>query len=55
MPKTVKNEAYCFKCKEKVKIDDPERTEFKNGKPALKGKCSNGCGTTVTRLLPQKE
>lgn len=41
--------AYCVKCREKVKIEDAEKTELENGRPATKGKCPN-CGTKVFRI-----
>ncbi len=41
--------AYCVKCREKVEIKNPEETEMKNGRPAVKGECPN-CGTGVYRI-----
>ncbi|MFP4000570.1 MAG: DUF5679 domain-containing protein [Thermoplasmata archaeon] len=41
--------AYCVKCGEKVKVKNPEETEMKNGKPAIKGECPK-CGTGVYRI-----
>lgn len=38
--------AYCMKCKEKVKVKDPEHITMKNNNPAIKGTCSI-CGTKV--------
>jgi len=41
--------AYCVKCGEKVEVENPEETEMKNGKPAIKGECPD-CGTGVYRI-----
>ena len=46
-------QGYCVKCRAKVDIENAERVTMKNGKPALKGKCSK-CGTTVFKILPSK-
>jgi Domain of unknown function (DUF5679) len=43
-------EYYCVKCKTKREMKDAERVTMKNGKPALKGKCSV-CGTTINSIL----
>ncbi len=45
--------AYCVKCREKVEIKNPEETEMKNGRPAIKGECPN-CGTGVYRIKSSK-
>lgn len=42
--------AYCVKCKEKREMLDTERVTMKNGRPALKGKCSV-CGTGMYKML----
>ncbi|MFP3871864.1 MAG: DUF5679 domain-containing protein [Candidatus Natronoplasma sp.] len=42
--------AYCVKCGEKVEIANAEKTEMKNGRPAMKGECPK-CGTGVYRIL----
>jgi len=42
-------QAYCFKCRKKVDIQDAAQITLKNGKPATKGKCGK-CGTTVFRI-----
>jgi len=42
-------EAYCFKCRAKREIKDPQQVTMKNGKPATKGVCPV-CGTTVYRI-----
>lgn len=41
--------AYCVKCRTKVEIKDPQETQLKNGRPAVKGKCPT-CGTNVFRI-----
>jgi hypothetical protein len=42
-------QAYCFKCRKKVDIQNATQVTLKNGKPATKGKCAK-CGTTVFRI-----
>ena len=42
-------EAYCFKCRTKKEIIDPEATTLKNGRPATKGTCGV-CGTRLFRI-----
>ena len=42
-------QAYCVKCKKKVKMGDAKAVKLKNGKPAMKGKCPK-CGTGVFRI-----
>ena len=42
-------QAFCFKCKVKVEIKDPQPVILKNGRPATKGTCPN-CGTKVFRI-----
>ena len=42
-------EAYCFKCRAKVEIKNPEQVELANKRPAIKGVCPN-CGTKVYRI-----
>ena len=42
-------EAYCFKCRTKREISDPEATTLKNGRPATKGTCGL-CGTKLFRI-----
>jgi RNase P subunit RPR2 len=43
-------EAYCVKCKKKTQMKDEERVTLKNGRAALKGKCTD-CGTYLFRIL----
>jgi len=40
---------YCMKCKTKREIKDPQVTELKNGRPAVKGTCPK-CGTKMFRI-----
>jgi len=40
---------YCVKCREKRDADDIEHVTMKNGKPAMKAKCSV-CETTMFRI-----
>jgi hypothetical protein len=42
-------QAYCFKCRSKVEIKDPQKVTLKNGRPATKGVCPR-CGTKVFRI-----
>ena len=41
-------QAYCFKCRAKREIKNPESVTLKNGRPATHGTCSV-CGTKVLR------
>ena len=42
-------EAYCVKCRTKREIKSPQETKLKNGRPAVRGTCSE-CGTKVFRI-----
>lgn len=42
-------QAYCFKCRKKVDIKNPQRVTLKNGRPATQGVCPE-CGTKVFRI-----
>jgi hypothetical protein len=42
-------QAYCFKCRKKVDIKNPQSVTLKNGRPAVQGVCSV-CGTRVYRI-----
>ena len=42
-------QAYCFKCRSKVEIRDPQKVTLKNGRPATKGLCPR-CRTKVFRI-----
>ena len=46
-------EAYCVKCKAKKMMKDAEEVVMKNGRPAMKGTCSD-CGTGMYKILPSK-
>lgn len=51
MPKTHSGlmNAYCVKEKKNREIDSPKEVTFKNGRHAVRGKCSS-CGTTLFRI-----
>ncbi|MBI3485977.1 hypothetical protein HY025_03455 [Candidatus Daviesbacteria bacterium] len=40
---------YCVKCRQKRDAQDVENVTMKNGKPAVKGKCSV-CGTGMYKI-----
>lgn len=42
-------QAYCFKCRRKVEIRNPQSVTLKNGRPATRGVCPS-CGTKVFRI-----
>ena len=42
-------EAYCFKCRARREIQNPQLITLKNGKPATQGGCPS-CGTKVFRM-----
>jgi len=42
-------QAYCFKCRTKKEIKDPQRVTLKNGRPATRGVCPV-CGTKIFRI-----
>jgi len=42
--------AYCMKCKKQQPVKDGETVIMKNGRKALKGKCTV-CGTSVYKML----
>jgi RNase P subunit RPR2 len=44
--------AYCMKCKKPQVVKDGAQVTMKNGRKALKGKCSV-CGTTMFKMLPK--
>ncbi len=43
---------YCVKCRQKRDADNAENVTMKNGKPAVKGKCST-CGTGMYKIGAQ--
>ena len=45
-----KAEAYCVKCKAKSMMKDTQHVTMKNGRKAMKGKCTK-CGTGMYRIL----
>ena len=44
---------YCVKCREKREMNDTQNVTMKNGRPAVKGKCSV-CGTGMYKILSKK-
>lgn len=44
---------YCVKCKDKREMKDDKKVTMKNGRSALKGKCSI-CGTGMYKILGNK-
>ena len=46
-------EAYCVKCRSKNEMSNGEEVTMKNGRRAMKGKCSS-CGTGMYRILGNK-
>ena len=42
-------QAYCFKCRVKKEIKDPQAITMKNGRAAIQGTCPT-CGTKMVRL-----
>lgn len=42
-------DAYCFKCRAKRAIRNPQSVTLKNGRPATQGSCPI-CGTKVFRI-----
>lgn len=45
-------EGYCVKCKAKSIMKDEKVVTMKNGRKAMKGKCSK-CGTGMYKILPK--
>ncbi len=43
-------EGYCVKCKAKREMANAVQTTMKNGRKAMKGKCSK-CGTGMYKIL----
>jgi len=41
---------YCVKCKDKKEMKDAEKVTMKNGRQAMKGKCTD-CGTGMFRIM----
>ncbi len=42
-------DAYCFKCRTKVEIENAQSVTLKNGRPATQGTCGK-CDTKVFRI-----
>ncbi|MFQ6028298.1 MAG: DUF5679 domain-containing protein [Dehalococcoidia bacterium] len=42
-------DAYCFKCRQKREIQNPQAVTLKNGRPATQGTCPT-CGTKMFRI-----
>lgn len=47
-------EAYCFRCKAKKPVKDPEIVTMKTGMNSVKGTCSD-CGGGVYKILPKNK
>ena len=47
-------EGYCVKCRAKTQMTDATEVTMKNGKQAMKGKCSK-CGTGMFKIMPSKK
>jgi len=47
-------EAYCFHCKTKKTVKNPEVVKMKTGMEAVKGICSD-CGGKLYKILPKKK
>jgi len=43
-------DGYCVKCKMKREMKDSQEVTMKNGRKAVKGKCSK-CGTGMYKIL----
>ena len=43
-------DGYCVKCKTKREMKDSKEVTMKNGRKAVKGKCSK-CGTVMYKIL----
>ena len=41
---------YCVKCKAKKEMKDTQNVTMKNGRKAMKGKCSS-CGTGMYKIM----
>jgi hypothetical protein len=44
---------YCVKCKASKEMKDEQRVTLKNGRLAMKGKCSS-CGTNMCKIMGKK-
>jgi hypothetical protein len=52
-PASVMVEGYCVKCKTRKEISDGVEETMKNGRRAIKGRCST-CGTVMFKILGGK-
>lgn len=43
---------YCVKCKAKSEMKETKQVTMKNGRKAMKGKCTK-CGTGMYKILPK--
>ena len=41
---------YCVKCKSKTEMKDTQNVTMKNGRKAMKGKCTS-CGTGMYKIM----
>lgn len=48
--KQMAEKGYCVKCKDKKEMKNEEKVTMKNGRSAMKGKCST-CGTGMYKIL----
>ncbi len=48
----IKHEAYCFRCKAKKEVRDPEIVTMKTGMKSVKGTCTE-CGGNMYKILPK--
>ena len=48
------HEGYCVKCKATQTMAEAEKVTMKNGREAVKGKCSK-CGTGMYKILGKKK
>ncbi len=46
-------DGYCVKCKAKREMKDTQEKIMKNGRRAMKGKCTT-CGTSMFKILGNK-
>lgn len=44
---------YCVRCKSKKEMKGEENVTLKNGRRAMKGKCTD-CGTSMFKILGKK-
>jgi RNase P subunit RPR2 len=42
-------QAYCFKCRKKTEMKNPQSVALKNKRPATRGTCPS-CGTKMFRI-----